>query len=73
MFQQGLSIRLVKKIFKWGGLLFLILILFFIALPWFPVVKDSFSAKPQKQYLSENNVTIDLSKADGDFTFDDDF
>ena len=73
MFQQGFSMRLVKKIFKWGGLLFLILILFFIALPWFPVLKDSFSAKPQKQYLSENNVTFALSKADEDFTFDDDF
>ena len=65
--------NVVKKIFKWGGLLFLMLAFFFIALPWFPVIKDNFASKPQKEYLSKNNVTIDLTKADGNFAFDDDF
>lgn len=65
--------NVVKKIFKYGSLLFLMVAFFVISLPWFPVIKDSFAAKPQKEYLYKNNVTIDLTKADGNFVFDDDF
>lgn len=65
--------HVIKKILKWLALLVLLGILFFIALPWFPVIADSFAAKEQKAYLSENNVKLDMSQADGNFAFDDNF
>jgi len=62
-----------KKIFKWLGLGLLLAMLLFVALPWFPVISDSFAAKTQKNYLSENSQILDLSIADGNFAFDEDF
>lgn len=65
--------HVIKKILKWLALLVLLGVLFFIALPWFPVIADSFAAKKQKAYLSENNVKLDMRQADGNFAFDDSF
>ncbi|GHB04906.1 hypothetical protein GCM10009069_29310 [Algimonas arctica] len=65
--------QVIIKILKWIGLLFLSSILLVIALPWFPVIADSFTAKTQKDYLSENEVRLDLTQADGNFAFDDAF
>ena len=65
--------HVIKRILKWLGLLLLSGILLVIALPWFPVIADSFAAKTQKAYLSENDVKLDMTQADGNFSFDDSF
>ncbi|MDA8708046.1 hypothetical protein N9M10_01605 [Hellea sp.] len=65
--------RLIKKIFKWLGLGLLLGVFLIFALPWFPVITDTLSRKKQINYLTENSVALDLSKADGGFAFDDDF
>lgn len=63
----------IKKIFKWLGIAALLGVLLIVTLPWLPVISDEFAAKKQKNYLTENSRTLDLSKADGNFVFGDDF
>lgn len=70
---EAVGTNVMKRFLKWASLLCLALILVVISLPWFPVVADSFASKSHKAYLTENNVVLDMTKADGNFTFGDDF
>lgn len=63
----------IKKVLKWLGLGLLFAMLLVVAVPWFPVISDSFAADTQKDYLAENNQMLDLTQVGGNFAFDNDF
>lgn len=65
--------RVIKKLLKWLGLALVLGIALLIVLPWFPVILDKFAAKKQTAYLTANSQALDLSKAGGDFSFDEAF
>lgn len=65
--------RLIFKIFKWLGLIVLLLIFILAAAPWLPVALDQIGKSKYQSWLTENAASLDIDQAEPGFNFDDEF